>query len=298
MMRVIRFALANSPRLGLETEQERLDLTAVLAELRPELGSVTSPVELMEAGLFHLEFFREIAASRAARRHLVETKARLLTPIPRPGKVIALGLNYATHARESGREPPEEPIIFSKATTAVIGPEQPVVYKRFLTRVDPEVELGLVIGKPGANIALGRAREHIAAYTVVNDVTARDMQSRDLAQARPWFRSKSIDTFCPIGPCLVPAEALGWPLELDLEMRVNGERRQRDNTRNLIFDPARLVEFISRFMTLEPGDVIATGTPEGIAPVQPGDVMEAEVERIGVLRNPVVQEETPSPRGD
>ena len=289
-MRVVRFARGSSARLGLEQEGRLLDLTSALSDVRPGAPLFSSPVELMEAGLFSLKSLGEVAGSRAASRYLVEGEVKLLAPIPRPGKVIALGLNYATHARESGREPPEEPIIFCKASTAVIGPEEPVVYKRFLSRVDPEVELVVVIGRRGVNIPRSQAREFIAAYTIVNDVTAREMQSRDLARAQPWFRSKSIDTFCPLGPCLALAEEIGWPVELALEMRVNGERRQADNTRNLIFGPDRLIEFISRLMTLEPGDVIATGTPEGMAPVSPGDWMEAEVERIGVLRNPVVAE--------
>jgi len=289
-MRLLRFAGENSARLGLSHEEGLLDLTAALEAARPGAPIMTSPVELMEAGLCNTNSLREISEAATARRHLVTGDVKLLAPIPRPGKVIALGLNYGGHARESGREPPEEPIIFAKASSAVIGPEEPVIYKRCLTRVDPEVELGLVIGKRGANIPAARAREFIAAYTVVNDVTAREMQSRDLARARPWFRSKSIDTFCPIGPWLVLPEAIGWPVELDLELRVNGERRQKDNTRNLIFDPARLIEFISHLMTLEPGDLIATGTPEGIAPVVPGDLMEAEVEKIGTLRNPIIAE--------
>lgn len=222
---------------------------------------------------------------------LTETNYTLLPPVARPGAIYALGRNYPAHAKESGADVPEEPIVFGKAATAVIGPDEPVVYKKWLTRVDPEAELAVVIGKTGSNIPEDEAVTYIAGYTILNDVTARDLQKKDLGNAHPWLRSKGIDTFCPMGPNLTLPDEIPQPVELDVEMYVNGEMRQKDNTRNMTFSVPFLISWISRYHTLYPGDVITTGTPEGMQPVQPGDIMEARVEKIGVLRNPVIAEE-------
>jgi 2-keto-4-pentenoate hydratase/2-oxohepta-3-ene-1,7-dioic acid hydratase in catechol pathway len=216
---------------------------------------------------------------------------KVLAPIARPRAIYALGRNYPAHARESGADIPTEPIVFAKSTTSVIGPEEPVIYKKWFTRVDPEAELAAIIGREGADISEEDAPSYIAGYTVLNDVTERDIQSKDLGAAHPWFRSKSIDTFCPMGPYITLTDEILHPIELDVQLRVNGELRQRDNTRGLTFSVPYLVAWISRYVTLYPGDVISTGTPEGVKPVHPGDVMEASVERIGVLRNPVVAAE-------
>ena len=218
-------------------------------------------------------------------RFLIAGEVRLLPPIARPPKIIALGLNYASHAQEAGRESPKEPVIFCKASTAVIGPEEDIVISPKFGRVDPEVELAVIIGKTAKDVSREEAHEYIAGYTIVNDVSARAMQSADFELRNPWFRSKSIDTFCPMGPCMVLPDEISPLDELDLELKVNGETRQKSNTRQLIFKIPELIEYISSLMTLEPGDVISTGTPEGIAPIEPGDVVEASVERIGVLRN-------------
>jgi 2-keto-4-pentenoate hydratase/2-oxohepta-3-ene-1,7-dioic acid hydratase in catechol pathway len=231
---------------------------------------------------------REFISNHLLEEELAVEGAVILSPLPRPLRIIALGLNYAAHAKETGKQPPKEPIFFVKASTAVIGPEEPVVIPKGTGRVDHEVELAVIIGREGKNIPRKRAPEHIAGYTILNDVTARDMQSRDMAASRPWFLSKSFDTFAPMGPCIVLPDEIGQPVHLDLTLRVNGEVRQKSNTRDLIFDIPELIHRLSRRLTLEPGDVIATGTPSGISPIRPGDVMEAEIEKIGVLRNPVV----------
>ena len=172
----------------------------------------------------------------------------------------------------------------------MIGPGESVVCPRDIGRVDYEVELAVIVGKSGRRISREEAPSHIAGYTILNDVTARDMQSRDLAEARPWFLSKSPDTFGPMGPCITLPDEIHEPCELDLSLRVNGDTKQKSNTRNMIFNVPELIHRLSKYLTLEPGDVISTGTPEGIGPVAPGDVMEAEVERIGVLRTPVAAE--------
>ena len=250
-----------------------------------------SVLDLIAGGYFRAELFAEVL--RFAEEHelieeLVVDEPRLLSPIPRPPRIIALGLNYAAHAAEGGRKPPKEPIFFVKASTAVIGPDDPVECPRGVGRIDHEVELAVIIGKPGRRISRAQAKQHIAGYTILNDVTARDMQRRDMAASNPWFLSKSFDTFCPMGPCITLPDEIQEPCELDLSLRVNGQTRQSSNTRDLIFKVPELIHRLSRHLTLEPGDIISTGTPAGISAIQPGDVMQAEVERIGVLRNPVV----------
>lgn len=256
---------------------------------------LTDMLDLLDAGLLDPEVLQEVD-DFVEEHELVEDLSeagdyRVIAPLPRPRAIYALGRNYPAHARESGADVPEEPIIFAKAPTAVIGPEDDVIYKKWLTRVDPEAELAVVIGREGSNIPEEEAYSHIAGYTCLNDVTARDLQKKDLGNAHPWLRSKGIDTFCPMGPWIVLKDEIRHPIELDVEMRVNGEVRQKDNTRGMTFSVPFLVSWISRYHTLYPGDVISTGTPEGMKPVVPGDVMEVSVEGIGVLRNRVVAEE-------
>ena len=229
---------------------------------------------------------------------LDEKSVSLLAPIPRPPKnVFALGLNYADHVAElgSGLALPDAPVYFSKASTAVIGPNAAVVADRRLTnRLDWEVELGLVIGTGGRWIGRDRALDHIFGYTIVNDISARDLHER--RPADQWFLAKSMDGFCPMGPVLVSAEEIGDPQDLKLALRVNGVEKQRSNTKRMIFGVAEIIADLSRYVTLEPGDVITTGTPSGtgVGRVPPeflraGDVMEAEIETIGVLRTPVTE---------
>jgi len=253
-----------------------------------EFPPLREPEEFLEAGLLRPEFLAELEEfirERGLLESLLIPQFRLLAPIRRPQKIVCLGRNYEEHARESGAEPPKEPIIFPKAPSAIIGPEEPILIPEGIGRVDPEVELAFVIGRRAKSVKAERAADYIAGFTILNDVTARDMQSRDIAEAKPWFRSKSLDTFCPIGPWVV----VGLPPspQLHIELRVNGEVRQSANTSEMIFKPPELLEFISRHMTLLPGDIVATGTPAGIAPIKPGDVVECEIEGIGLLRNPV-----------
>lgn len=252
-------------------------------------------LDLLDIGLVNVEILSEVS-NFVDKHNLLDILSdaddySLIAPIKRPRAIYALGRNYPAHARESGLEVTEEPTVFAKAPTSVIGPDEDVIYKKWLTRVDPEAELAVIIGKGGSNISEEDAPSHIAGYTILNDVTARDMQNKDLSSSLPWYRSKGIDTFCPMGPYIVLPDEITHPVELDVEMRVNGETRQKDNTRSLAFKIPFLIHWISRFHTLYPGDVISTGTPEGMAPVYPGDVMEAIVEKIGTLKNQVVAEE-------
>jgi 2-keto-4-pentenoate hydratase/2-oxohepta-3-ene-1,7-dioic acid hydratase in catechol pathway len=206
---------------------------------------------------------------------------KLLAPCE-PTKIVALGLNYRDHAAEFGRPIPEEPLLFMKPSTAVIGPDEDIVYPAMSRRVDYEAELAVVIGRPCRHVKAEDFRDYVLGYTCINDVTARDLQKKD----GQFTRSKSFDTFAPLGPWI--ETDIPDPDNLTVEAFLNSEPRQHSSTRNLVFPVGALVAFISRIMTLLPGDVIATGTPAGVGPMQPGDVVEIRVEGIGALRNRVV----------
>ncbi|WP_040797491.1 fumarylacetoacetate hydrolase family protein [Nocardia higoensis] len=204
---------------------------------------------------------------------------RLLAPIL-ASKVVCVGKNYAAHAAEMGGTAPEEPVIFIKPNTAIVGPNAPIVYPPSSTRVDYEGELAVVIGRPCKDVPAARAREVILGYTVANDVTARDQQQSDVQ----WTRGKGYDTFCPLGPWI---ETDLDPADLEIRTELDGEVRQRSRTSLLLHDIPKLVEWVSTVMTLLPGDVILTGTPEGVGPMQVGQQVSVTVEGIGTLTNPV-----------
>ena len=205
----------------------------------------------------------------------------LLAPCE-PSKIMAIGLNYRDHAVEFGHPLPAEPLLFMKPSTSVIGPDEDIVYPEMSRRVDYEAELAVVIGKTARHVREEDFRDYVLGYTCINDVTARDLQKKD----GQFTRSKSFDTFSPLGPWI--ETEIADPDNLTVEAFLNGERRQHGNTGNMVFGVAALVSFISRIMTLLPGDVIATGTPAGIGPMQPGDVVEVKLEGIGALRNRLV----------
>ncbi|MBI2852535.1 MAG: fumarylacetoacetate hydrolase family protein [Chloroflexi bacterium] len=206
---------------------------------------------------------------------------RLLAPCL-PSKIVALGLNYRSHARELSQPIPENPLIFLKPPTAIIGHEEDIDYPPSSERVDFEGELAVVIGKRARRVSVRDSLSYVLGYACFNDVTARDLQSRD----GQWTRAKGFDTFAAIGPCI---ETELDPRNVMLETYLNGELKQRGSTTDLVFPVPELVSFISHVMTLLPGDVIATGTPSGIGPMKPGDTIEIRIEPIGVLRNYVVQ---------
>jgi 2-keto-4-pentenoate hydratase/2-oxohepta-3-ene-1,7-dioic acid hydratase in catechol pathway len=247
---------------------------------------------LINTGKFCAEYLGDGVAQLTASGEIdglrLEEAPALALPM-RPAKLICLGRNYVAHAAETGHDPPREPILFAKSVDACIGPCQPIVVQEAYGRVDHEAELAVVIGRPARGVPPEAASRHVAGYTVLNDVTARDIQKADIAKGRPWFRSKSFDTFAPLGPVIVPRDALSWPPEAEVICRVNGEVRQHSNTSRFIFGLEEVIAYVSAHMTLKPGDIIATGTPEGISPIQGGDRVEAEVEGIGTLRNPVVE---------
>jgi 2-keto-4-pentenoate hydratase/2-oxohepta-3-ene-1,7-dioic acid hydratase in catechol pathway len=210
-------------------------------------------------------------------------EVKLLAPCL-PSKIVALGLNYRDHAEEMKLVIPKEPLLFLKPSTSVIGPGEAIIYPKMSKRVDYEAELAVVIGKAAKGVSEETAADYILGYTCLNDVTARDLQP----QNGQWTTAKGFDTFAPIGPCIVTDID---PHHLDVSSYLNGERRQHSNTKNLIFGPRQLVSFISRVMTLLPGDVIATGTPSGIGPMTVGDKIEVVIEGIGTLSNQVAAEE-------
>jgi 2-keto-4-pentenoate hydratase/2-oxohepta-3-ene-1,7-dioic acid hydratase in catechol pathway len=210
-------------------------------------------------------------------------EVQLLAPCE-PSKIVALGLNYLDHAQEFGHAVPAEPLIFLKPSTSVVGPEDDVIYPRMSRRVDYEAELAVVIGRPARHVKEEAFRDYVLGYTCINDITARDLQKKD----GQFTRSKSFDTFAPLGPWI--ETEIPDPDNLTVEAYLNGDRKQHSSTSNLVFPVATLVSFISKIMTLLPGDVIATGTPSGIGPMREGDVVEVRVEGIGALRNRVVAE--------
>ncbi len=209
--------------------------------------------------------------------------APLLAPAT-PSKIVAIGLNYRDHAQERGKPVPQEPLIFIKPSTTVIGPGAAIRKPAWAGRVDHEAELAIVIGRAASRLPSPEAaRAHIFGALCANDVTARELQDRDVQ----FTRAKSFDSFCPLGPWLVTGLDLG---DLAIEGRVNGNVRQKSRTSQLVFGPEHLVWFVARVMSLLPGDIISTGTPAGIGPLAPGDTVEVEIEGLGVLSNPVIEE--------
>lgn len=214
-----------------------------------------------------------------------------LAPPLRPGKVVAIGLNYMDHIRETGLDRPETPLVFAKFASSVIGPEQPIVFSVEQTaRVDWEGELGVIVGRALRDVSVEEALDGVFGYTVANDVSARDLQFGD----GQWTRGKSLDTFCPIGPLVATPDELGDPQALAIATRVNGEVVQSSSTSEMIFGVGELLSHCSRYFTLEPGDLLLSGTPWGCGEfmepkrsLQPGDVVEVKIDGIGVLRNPV-----------
>jgi acylpyruvate hydrolase len=217
----------------------------------------------------------------------------LKAPILRPGKIMCIGLNYRDHAAESGQAVPEYPTLFAKYANAVIGPGEPIIHPKISEKVDYEAEMGVVIGRRAKAVPVADALHYVAGYLPFNDVSARDFQTR----TSQWTIGKTFDTFAPMGPALVTADEVPDPHNLDIRLSIGGEVLQSSNTRNLVFTVADLVSYLSAVMTLEPGDVIATGTPGGVGAarkpprwLRPGDVVRIEIERLGVLENPVVAE--------
>ena len=235
---------------------------------------------LFSGGKLHLYEGSPFSGGAVGNQTAPLNQVRLLAPC-RPSKVVAVGLNYKAHAKEVNKPLPAEPMIFMKPSTSVIGPGDKIVRPAISRRVDHESELGVVVGRQCRLVSPGEAKDYILGYTCLNDVTARDLQARD----GQYTRAKGFDTFCPLGPVI--AQDLD-PTKALVKAVVNGKTKQDTNTSDMIFDVYQLVSFVSQVMTLKPGDVIATGTPSGIGPLQTGDVVAIEIQGVGVLSNPVV----------
>ncbi len=283
-MRLCTFSHAGGTRLGLVSDDGVVDLAVAAPELPREM------TDLLAAGEPALRRVRE-AAARAPRLPL--EAVRLGPPIPRPPKFLAIGLNYAAHVAESGLEAPKLPTVFNKQSTCVAGPHDPIHLPRVSKALDYEGELGFVVGRRCRHVPRERASEVIAGYLVVNDVSVRDWQLR----VPTWTMGKSFDTHGPIGPWLTTPDEAGDPHGLRVRTWVNGELRQDSNTKHLIFDCFAIVEHLSTAFTLEPGDVVATGTPGGVGMamkpprlLQVGDVVRVDVTGLGMLENAVVEE--------
>lgn len=286
-MRLISYASDSGPRIAAVAQ----DGTCVdLNEADPGLpGGMCKFLSLGRDGLQ-----RAVAALESGKR-VARDKLRLLPPVPRPEKIICIGLNYADHARETGKEAPSEPVVFNKLQTALRAAGDPIVLPRLSSKVDYEAELVVVIGVRGRHIPKERALDYVAGYTCGNDVSARDWQ-----QHKPggqWLLGKSFDSFAPLGPELVTADEVGNASNLAIRLSINGRTMQDSRTSQLIFGVPELISYISGICTLAAGDLIYTGTPSGVGvarkpPVylQPGDTVEVEIEKVGVLRNPVVAE--------
>ena len=299
-MKLVTFARGASQSVGVWLEGQGVLDVKLAAELVGESLDASSMIALIAGGDAALAALERLAAKPAADALYPAAEVRLLAPIPRPTKnVFCVGRNYWDHVKEGDRmfnraaNPPKVPNFFTKAPTAVVGPDAEVRYPVKVTQaLDYELELGVIIGKGGRDIAREDAYDHVFGYTIINDVSARDLQA-DHVQ---FFKGKTLDTTCPMGPWIVDKKEIGDPTTLELVFRLNGEERQRSTVDHLIFDIPAIIASLSAGMTLEPGDVIATGTPSGVGfGMEPkgllkgGDEMWSSIDRIGVLKNTVVE---------
>ena len=283
-MKLATFTHSGTTRLGVVDGDEIIDLSTAAPELPKDM------LAFLEAGS---EAMQAANAAVSGAKRIPLANVHLEAPIARPPKFLAIGLNYADHVAESGMDTPEHVMIFNKQSTCITGPTDPVHVPRVSHVLDYEGELGVVIGKRGRHVSRENAADYIAGYLVVDDVTVRDWQFH----TPTWTMGKSFDTHGPIGPWIVTTDEITNPHQLDLRTYVNDELRQESNTKHLIFDCFYLVEHISKAFTLEPGDIIATGTPGGAGllrkpPVllKDGDVVRIEIDGIGQIENPVINE--------
>ncbi len=292
-MKLVTFEQGGQLRTGaLRGGAEVVDLN------RADSSLPTDMIQLLAGGDEMLASAAQVVTNPPQSAVLALDAVTLKAPIPRPGKIICIGLNYRDHAAESGQQVPDYPTVFTKYANTVIGPGEAIVLPRVSNQVDYEVELGVVIGRRAKHVREVDALEYVAGYLPFHDVSARDYQHR----TSQWTLGKSFDTFAPMGPALVTRDEVGDPHKLDIQLSIskggeNGEVLQQSNTSNLIFPVHVLIAYLSDVMTLEPGDVIATGTPSGVGAarkpqrfLKPGDVVRIEISGLGVLENPVTTE--------
>jgi 2-keto-4-pentenoate hydratase/2-oxohepta-3-ene-1,7-dioic acid hydratase in catechol pathway len=300
-MRFVTYrTVETEPRLGLLHDGLIIDVEYFGAAIGQDLPATM--LDFIDLGPIALRFLQDAVTNASPAdfvgTSLPEANVSLLAPIPRPRKnIFGIGLNYTEHVAESARsldtskDLPQQPVIFSKPPTAVVAWNDPIRHNAKVTQqLDWETELAVVIGRTARHVTEADALDHVFGYTVINDVSARDCR-----RAGQWIVSKGQDSFAPLGPCIVTADEIGDPQDLALKTRVNGVEKQNGNTRFMLFNVAQLIADISSVMTLETGDIIATGTPAGVGAgrdpqefLWPGDVVECEIEKIGMLRNPIV----------
>jgi len=287
-MRLVSYGPLGQERLGVLIENR-----TVIADLQRCDPSIPSDMLSFLRGDFWAKVFPFLADTKtipsSARVNLADV--RLGAPVPRPGLIVCIGLNYKDHADEQGVPYPKAPLLFCKAPQSACGPNDEIVYPEGVEQLDYEVELGVIIGKTAKKVSAEKALSHVAGYCVFHDVSARCAQFGD----KQWFRGKSFDTFAPFGPALVTPDEVGDPQDLPLTCLVNGQVRQNSSTGKMVHPVASLIEYVSRGLTLQPGDVIATGTPSGVGVffkpprlLNRGDVVELEVKKLGKLVNRIV----------
>ena len=303
-MRYATFSLPGdpTPRLGAVANDRMIDVNEATKDTWPG-PAPQSLLALIQAGPDAWQRMMSLLQPRLTQENPGSPRLQDIqwhAPIPRPAKnIFCLGQNYLSHAKEAARarerelKVPEVPVFFTKTPTTVTGPYDEVPWDPSVTdQVDYEVELGVIVGATTKNVLRGAALDHVFGYTIINDVSARDLQKSHLQ----WFKGKSLDGFCPMGPCVVTADEFGDPQNKRIALRLNGDPRQGATTADMIFPVAVCIEYLSKGMTLEPGDIIASGTPEGVGLgrippeyMKDGDVMETEIEGIGVMRNTIVK---------
>ncbi|QDU79026.1 Ureidoglycolate lyase [Polystyrenella longa] len=309
-MRLCRFLQGSSPAVGFYSEQQVIPLAAVAQAAGVEIPDTDSLIPFLPGGS-HAEtavsLYKKANEGSASESAIKTGDATLLVPVPRPEKLLLLAGNYAKHIEEGGGKAEERantiPYVFSKPpTTTLTNPGDPVTIPAISPdHIDWECELAIVIGKRCKGVSEAEAPNYIAGFTVVNDISNRKFRpnpervTREKDKFFDWLHGKWHDTFCPMGPCIVSSESIADPQQLKLELRVNGNVEQSSSTSEMVFPVAAVVEFVSSFVTLEPGDIISTGTPAGVGMaknkyLKPGDVTEAEIEGIGILRNTFVAE--------
>jgi acylpyruvate hydrolase len=290
------------PSIGVELESGILDIPDAASHFgrKYHVRGQSFPATMMD--LLQWESGIDVVRQIVQRYKKTPEGERLMTrpldavtleaPLSRPGKIVALGRNYMDHVKETKSEVPEFPVIFSKFSSSVIGPDDHIPIPEVSSKIDWEVELGVVIGKTCRNVSAKKSLDFVAGYTVINDVSARDLQMNDVQ----WVRGKSLDGFCPMGPCIVTQDELGDGSKLKMHTKVNGVIKQESSTSKMIFNVPKIVSFLSKSFTLEPGDVIATGTPSGVGFVREppeylkaGDTVEMYIDKIGYLRNKITK---------
>jgi len=289
-LKLVTFAPRNAPadfRIGILRNDRVFDLRTLSQQLPGDM------LAFLAAGQSALSLAAQTVQAAQAHQGIPLDSVRLAAPIPKPGKIMCIGLNYRDHANESNQPIPEFPTLFAKYSTCVIGPDEPIVIPTLTNQVDYEVELAAVIGRRARHISQADALNYVAGYVPFNDVSARDYQMR----TSQWTIGKTFDTFGPMGPAMTTSDEVPDPQSLDISLSIGGEVLQKSNTRELVFTVQQLISTLSGVMTLEPGDVISTGTPSGVGAartpkrwLKPGDVVRIEIEKLGVLSNPVVNE--------